>query len=46
MPEMQGEGGEFRFTIEVTRAVTGETETYELIGKVAADDADTLDDRA
>lgn len=37
MPELEGQVGELRFTIEITRAATGETETVELIGKIATD---------
>lgn len=32
MAELVGQMGELRMTIEVTRAATGKTETYELIG--------------
>lgn len=34
MAELGGQPGELRFTIEVKRAATGETETFELVGKV------------
>jgi hypothetical protein len=32
MAELVGQIGELRMTIEVKRAATGQTETYELIG--------------
>lgn len=32
MADLVGQIGELRMTIEVTRAATGETETYELVG--------------
>lgn len=31
---LQGQEGELRFTIEIKRAETGETETVELVGKI------------
>jgi hypothetical protein len=31
---LEGQPGELRFTLEITRAATGETETVELIGKI------------
>ncbi len=34
MPELEGQAGELRFTLEITRAATGETETVELVGKI------------
>jgi hypothetical protein len=34
MAELKGKAGELRFTVEVKRAATGKTETFELIGKV------------
>ena len=38
MPELNGQIGELRFTLEITRAATGETEVVEMIGKVVADE--------
>jgi hypothetical protein len=38
MPELQGQTGELRFTIEVKRAETGAIETYEMVGKIIAAD--------
>lgn len=38
MPELQGQPGELRFTIEVKRAATGEVETYEMVGKLLPDE--------
>ena len=31
---LQGQEGELRFTIEIKRAETGETETVDLVGKI------------
>jgi len=36
MPELTGDVGEVRMTLEITRAATGETETVEIIGKLIA----------
>lgn len=38
MADLNGQIGELRFTLEITRAATGETETIEMIGKVVADE--------
>jgi hypothetical protein len=46
MIELTGQPGELRFTLEITRAATGETETVELIGTIAKeliDGGDALD---
>lgn len=40
MPELEGQPGELRITLEITRAATGETETVELIGKMIEEDAE------
>lgn len=42
---LEAPGGEFRMIIHVKRANSGKVETYEMIGKVAQDGPDTLDDR-
>lgn len=34
MPDLKGQEGEVRFTLEVTRAATGKTEKYEMVGIV------------
>lgn len=34
MPELQGQPGELRFTIEIKRADTGVVETHELVGTI------------
>ena len=34
--ELKGQEGELRFTLEIKRAATGETETVELVGKIGA----------
>lgn len=46
MPDIKGGLGEFRMTIHVKRAATGEVETHELIGKVIEDGTDALDNGA
>ena len=38
MAELSGKPGELAITLEITRAGTGETETVELIGTIAADE--------
>ena len=40
MPDLTGQPGELRFTLEITRAATGETETVELIGTITPDSED------
>lgn len=40
MSELSGQPGEVRMTIEVKRAATGETETYELVGKIGSEEED------
>lgn len=34
MNELTGEKAELRFTIDITRAATGETESFELVGTI------------
>lgn len=34
MPDLKGQIGELRMTVEVTRAATGKVEVYELVGHV------------
>ena len=48
MPDLQGQPGELCMTIKVTRAATGQVETYELIGRPVPEEeenngGDTLD---
>ena len=43
MSNLTGQPGELRFTVQVTRAATGETETYELIGYIGTDEQPTED---
>lgn len=43
MSDLTGQPGELRFTVEVKRAATGETETYELIGHIGQDEQPTED---
>lgn len=38
MAELGGQVGELRFTIEIKRAATGETEVHELIGRIVPDE--------
>lgn len=38
MSQLQGVAGELRFTVEIKRAATGETETVEMVGKIVEDD--------
>lgn len=38
MDELQGKIGELRFTIEIKRAETGATETFEMIGTPIPDE--------
>lgn len=38
MTELAGQLGELRMTIEIKRAATGETETFELIGTPIAEE--------
>lgn len=35
MSDLTGKPGEVRMTIEIVRAATGETETFELVGTIA-----------
>lgn len=47
---MQGQLGELRFTVEIKRAETGQTETIELIGQIQPEEkddhgSDSLDSR-
>lgn len=37
-PNLSGQLGEMRFTLEVTRKDTGKVEVYEMIGKVMTED--------
>lgn len=43
MPDLEGQAGELRFTLEITRKETGQTEIVELIGKVVEDGGNALD---
>lgn len=36
--QINGLAGELRFTVEIKRAATGETETVELVGKIIEDE--------
>lgn len=44
MADLSGQPGELRFTIEIKRAATGETETHELVGQIIPDEDDTIED--
>jgi len=39
---LEGQMGEVRMTVQVTRAATGLTEEYEMVGKVDQDQLDEL----
>ena len=43
MSNLQGQPGELRMTMQVTRKATGLTETVELVGKVSATDAESVE---
>lgn len=38
MSDIKGQEGELRFTLNIRRAATGETETVELVGKIGDGD--------
>lgn len=40
--DIRGQEGELRFTLEIKRAATGETDTVELIGKIGDDEVKQL----
>lgn len=42
MSDLKGQEGELRFTLHITRADTGLTETVELVGKCTEGDAVAL----
>ncbi len=42
MSNLKGQEGEVRFTVTVKRADTGKEDTYEMVGKVTADEAEQL----
>ena len=42
MSELNGQVGELRFSVSVTRKETGKVETYELVGAIDADDLEKL----
>lgn len=42
MINLQGQEGELRFKVQVTRAATGKVEEYELVGKITAEEAEQL----
>jgi len=42
MISLQGQPGELKFTIEITRKATGLTETVELVGRITGDQAEQL----
>jgi hypothetical protein len=41
MPTLANQPGEFRFTVNVTRAATGETEIIEMVGQTAPSEDET-----
>ena len=44
MTNLNGQLGELRFTVQVTRGDTGKVEEYELVGKIAEDQFKELTD--
>lgn len=44
MPELQGQIGEVRMTVQITRKETGKTETVELVGFLNQDKLKELQD--
>lgn len=44
MPELQGQSGEMRITLQITRKETGKTETVELVGFLTDDKLNELTD--
>ena len=40
--ELKGQEGELRFTLEIKRAATGETEIVELVGKIGDGEVNQL----
>ncbi len=38
--DLKGQLGELKFTLEIKRAATGETETFDLIGKICGDEVE------
>jgi len=40
--DLKGQEGELRFTLEIKRAATGQTETVELIGKIGDGEIEQL----
>lgn len=42
MPELNGQIGELSFTVHITRADTGKTETHQLVGKCTEGEAIAL----
>lgn len=39
---LSGGGGELRFTVQIKRAATGETETHELVGRITPEQEEQL----
>lgn len=39
MSELKGQVGELHFTVQIKRKETGKVETFELVGRVAEDEA-------
>lgn len=45
MSDLKGQDGELHFTVEIKRAETGETDTYQLIGKIQDSDQEEEEDK-
>lgn len=41
MPDLQGQIGELRMTVEITRKATGKVEIFELIGHVMSEEEES-----
>lgn len=42
MPSLMGTPGELAFTVQITRAATGQVEEYQLVGRITAEQAEQL----
>ena len=45
MPSLMGTPGELSFTVQITRAATGQVEEYQLVGRITGEDAPADDDQ-
>lgn len=42
MPDLQGQLGELRFKLQITRKETGQVEEYDMVGKITSEQAEEL----